>query len=67
VVVGMCWQVTLVALPIYIVIQKWSSAIAAVIIVAVTSVILKLTWYNHLRKQEAEMGASTKLPATTGA
>jgi SSS family solute:Na+ symporter len=65
--VGMCWQVTLVALPIYVVIQKWSSAIAALIIVAVTSVILKLTWYNHLRKQEAAMDAAAKLPASTGA
>jgi SSS family solute:Na+ symporter len=66
-VVGICWQVTLVALPIYIVIQKFTSAAAALAIVAVTSVILKFTWYDHLRKQETEMSANAALPAQTGA
>jgi Na+/proline symporter len=53
--VGICWQVTLVALPIYIVIQNFRNAAIAGLIVAVTSVILKFTWYDHLRKMEAEM------------
>ena len=66
-VVGICWQVALVALPIYIVIQKFTSAGGALAIVAVTSVILKFTWYDHLRKQETEMSANAALPAQTGA
>ena len=61
--VGICWQVTLVALPIYLVIQKYSSAAVALAIVAVTSVILKFTWYDHLRKLEAQMAHGAELPA----
>jgi solute:Na+ symporter, SSS family len=61
--VGICWQVTLVALPIYIVIQQFRSAAVAAAIVAVTSVILKFTWYDHLRKLEAEMAPAVELPA----
>ena len=61
--VGICWQVTLVALPIYIVIQKYTSATVAAAIVAVTSVILKFTWYDHLRKLEADTVSGVELPA----
>ncbi len=50
--VGMIWQVTLVALPIYIVIQEFSRAAIAAAVVAVTTVILKVTWYDHLKKME---------------
>ena len=53
IVVGICWQVSLVALPIYIVIQKFDAALIAAVIIAVTSVILKFTWYNHLGDLEA--------------
>jgi hypothetical protein len=56
VVVGICWQVALVALPIYIVIRN-SNAWIAFAVVAVTSVILKFTWYDHLRKIETHMTA----------
>jgi uncharacterized protein (DUF486 family) len=52
-----------VALPIYLVIQKYSSAAVALAIVAVTSVILKFTWYDHLRKLEAQMAHGAELPA----
>jgi SSS family solute:Na+ symporter len=53
--VGICWQVTLVALPIYIVIQEFGRAALALAVVAVTTVTLKFTWYDHLRRQEHEM------------
>jgi Na+/proline symporter len=62
VVVGICWQVALVALPIYIVIQD-SRALIALAVVLVTSVILKFTWYDHLRKIEAHMIATENAPA----
>jgi Na+/proline symporter len=52
VVVGVIWQVSLVALPIYVVIRKWPSAAGAAVIVVVTSVILKLTWYDHMKELE---------------
>jgi solute:Na+ symporter, SSS family len=60
--VGICWQVALVALPIYIVIQD-SRALIAFAVVLVTSVILKFTWYDHLRKIEAHMSLSENRPA----
>jgi len=52
IVVGITWQVSLVALPIYIVIQKFSNAAITAAIIAVTSIVLKFTWYNHLRTRE---------------
>ena len=66
--VGITWQVSLVALPIYIVIQKFRSAAITAAIIAVTSIVLKFTWYNHLRTREAFARASvqnrTAAPAT---
>ena len=61
VVVGISWQVALVALPIYIVIQSYQRAALAGAVVAVASVILKITWYDHLRKLEVEMAANAEL------
>jgi Na+/proline symporter len=55
--VGICWQIALVALPIYIVIQD-SRALIALAVVLVTSAILKFTWYDHLRKIEDHMNAT---------
>jgi Na+/proline symporter len=60
--VGICWQIALVALPIYIVIQD-SRALIALAVVLVTSVILKFTWYDHLRQIEAHMIATENAPA----
>jgi Na+/proline symporter len=53
VVVGIVWQVSLVALPIYLVIRKSNSALVTAAIIAVTSIVLKFTWYNHLKAGEA--------------
>ncbi len=52
--VGICWQVALVALPIFVVIRKLDSALIAVAVIAVTSFVLKFTWYNRLRQEEAQ-------------
>ncbi len=57
--VGIVWQVALVVLPIYIVIQEFDRAAIAFAVVAVTTVTLKLTWYDHLK----EMDAKTPVPA----
>ena len=61
VVVGIAWQVSLVALPIYVVIWKVRTALIALAIIAITSVVLKFTWYNHLRDSEAvdQLGAGS--------
>ena len=52
--VGIIWQVTLVALPLYIVIKEFDRAAIALGVILVTSLILKFTWYNHLNEREVE-------------
>jgi len=52
--VGIVWQVTLVVLPIYIVIQEFSRAALAFAVIVVTSVTLKFTWYDHLKAMDAK-------------
>jgi hypothetical protein len=50
--VGIVWQTSLIAFPVYIVIRRYEVAAWAIAVVAVTSITLKFTWYNHLRKME---------------
>jgi heme/copper-type cytochrome/quinol oxidase subunit 4 len=54
IVIGIIWQVTLVALPLYIVIKEFDRAAIALGVVLVTSLILKFTWYDHLNEREVE-------------
>jgi Na+/proline symporter len=50
--VGIVWQLCLVTLPIYIVLQQWQwvGGIAAVLVI--TSTIMKFNWYDKLEKAE---------------
>ncbi len=48
VVVGTTWQTAFIALPIYVVIHMWREAGICLAIIAVTSTILKFTWYDRL-------------------
>jgi hypothetical protein len=48
VLVGVIWQTSFVALPIYVVIHHWKEAAICLAIIAVTSAILKHTWYDRL-------------------
>jgi solute:Na+ symporter, SSS family len=50
--VGICWQTALVALPIYLVIRKLTAAFIALAVVALTSGLLKFTWYDRLKEPE---------------
>ncbi len=52
--VGIVWQVSLVALPLYIVIQEFYRVAIALAVILVTSAILKFTWYDHLNEREVE-------------
>jgi Na+/proline symporter len=52
--VGIVWQVSLVALPLYIVIQEYRRAAITLAIILGTSVILKFTWFDHLSEREVE-------------
>ena len=46
--VGLIWQTSMVALPIYLVIQQYGRMWLALAVFAVTSAILKFTWYDKL-------------------
>ncbi len=50
VIVGILWQLSLTALPIYIVLREWSWAGGIAVILVVTSVFLKFNWYDKLEK-----------------
>jgi SSS family solute:Na+ symporter len=54
IVVGIAWQISLVALPLYIVIQEYQRAALTLAVTLGTSAILKFTWYNHLEEREVE-------------
>jgi SSS family solute:Na+ symporter len=46
--VGIVWQVSMVALPIYLVIRNTHKMLLSLVVFVVTSVILKFTWYDKL-------------------
>jgi hypothetical protein len=48
--VGIVWQVSLAALPIYIVLRDWRWAGAIFAVTVATSVFLKRNWYDKLEK-----------------
>lgn len=48
VVVGIIWQTSFVALPIYAVIKQWQEVGICTLTIAVTTAILKRTWYDRL-------------------
>ena len=52
IVIGIIWQISLVALPIYVVTWKLQTAGITFAIILVTSLILKFTWYDHLTELE---------------
>jgi solute:Na+ symporter, SSS family len=52
IVIGVIWQIGLVALPMYIVTWHLRRAALTFAIVAATSIILKFTWYDHLKDLE---------------
>ena len=58
--IGIIWQLCLTALPIYLVLQHWLKAAGIAVLLAITSLILKFTWYDQLEK-------TTPSPATTEA
>ncbi len=60
VVVGIVWQTSLVAMPIYFVIREYDRASIAAGIVIVTSLTLYVTWFRHLDRAypDSELAAA---------
>jgi solute:Na+ symporter, SSS family len=50
--VGMIWQIALVALPIYVVTWRLRHASLTASLIVITSLVLKFTWYDHLKELE---------------
>lgn len=46
--IGIVWQMTLVVMPIYMILSKWTEMIIAGAIFVVMSIILKLNWLNKI-------------------
>jgi Na+/proline symporter len=59
--IGIPWQIALVALPLYIVIQEFVRAAITLAVILGTSVILKFTWYDHLDERETETDKAAAL------
>ena len=50
VVIGIIWQTSLVAAPIFLVIHEYALMAAVMIVIFVTTLILKFTWWDNLEK-----------------
>lgn len=57
--IGIIWQTSLVALPIYLVIQEKMSVVYALIVIAITSFILKKNWYDKLEDEPETVAQKT--------
>jgi SSS family solute:Na+ symporter len=58
--VGMVWQITLMAAPVFLVLREYTSLITTVVIMIVTSAILKYTWWDKLSEMDGEEVAEIK-------
>ena len=54
VIIGIAWQSSLVALPIYLVIRETSYLIGVIAVTLITSLILKFTWWDKLDELSGE-------------
>jgi len=59
VVIGIVWQMALTLLPIYLVLKMYYGLGATVLVVAVTSFIIKKTWWDRLPKDSPEAEKKT--------
>ncbi|GAB4412464.1 MAG: Na+:solute symporter [Bacteroidia bacterium] len=51
VVVGVIWQTTLVATPVFLVLKQWGAGLAGLALIALASYFLKRNWYDRLDTQ----------------
>jgi len=49
VVIGICWQSSLVAFPVFLILREWTPFFIAIGIIVVTTTILKFNWWNRLK------------------
>jgi solute:Na+ symporter, SSS family len=67
--VGICWQTSLVAAGIYLVLQDWVALTTCTGIIIVASVILKFNWYDKMEDYPADLAGvregAPRQPAAT--
>jgi hypothetical protein len=54
VLVGATWQITLMATPVFLVLREFNSLIICLVVLAITSVILKFNWWDRLERNYGE-------------
>ena len=52
VLVGIIWQMSLIVWPMYLLIKKWDGFIISILVVIITTILLKNFWYDNLKKEE---------------
>ncbi|RKY48050.1 MAG: hypothetical protein DRP86_06995 [Candidatus Neomarinimicrobiota bacterium] len=48
--IGIVWQLSLAAVPVYLVMKYWGSMLIWLAVALITTGLLKLVWYDHLEK-----------------
>ena len=49
-VIGIIWQSSMIVMPIYFVIRDYPKTIISLIVFVITSIILKFTWFDKVKK-----------------
>ncbi|MDB3901198.1 Na+:solute symporter [Flavobacteriaceae bacterium] len=52
VLIGIIWQMSLIVWPMYLLIKKWDGLIISILVVIITTILLKKFWYDNLKKEE---------------
>lgn len=60
VVVGIVWQICLTVIPIYVILREQMPLINSVVILLITSLILKKNWYDKLKELDDDVTPSLK-------
>ena len=58
VLVGICWQTSLTATPIFFVLKQWRYCAISATIIAITAIFLKFSWYDRIRNEASDYDKS---------
>ncbi|MBN1397337.1 MAG: Na+:solute symporter [Bacteroidetes bacterium] len=64
VVVGVCWQITLMATPVFLVLRDFFSLIICLLILLITTTILKFNWWDKLDAKYGQQSTELIIPAS---
>ena len=65
--VAMIWQIPLWAIPVYVVFRSWKALWISILVLVVTSLILKFNWLDKLEDDPEPVGAAKKAGAVRAA